>query len=69
MVWSMPLLGCATLALARGEGTVPEESCATSDWHVPEDEVRVGPLSVLIHISDPARPWTAAAAFLWARQQ
>ena len=41
LMWSVPLLGCALLALAKGEGTVPEESCTTSDWHVPEDEVRV----------------------------
>lgn len=41
VIWSVPLLGCALLALAKGEGTVPEESCTTSDWHVPEDEVRV----------------------------
>lgn len=39
MIWSVPLLGWVLLALARGEGTLPEESCATLNSDVPDDEV------------------------------
>eukprot|EP00904_Undaria_pinnatifida_P011948 jgi/Undpi1/7884/HiC_scaffold_24.g10356.m1 len=38
MMWTVPLLGCALLVLVRGEGTLPEESCATPNSDVPEDE-------------------------------
>lgn len=33
-------IGCLFVAVVRGEGALPEESCETPDWHIPEDEVR-----------------------------
>lgn len=32
-------LGYASFVVVKGEEQVPAESCETSDWHVPDDEV------------------------------